>query len=360
MHVLHLINSIEPTSNSLEIAQRVASATPADVSLVAFYDSPDDIAESHVPPSVNTACLDASTRFDIGAYIALRRFAKQRSIDILHTHDNSVGSFARLAFTGSSLGVVNTEHRSHESFSPLQLVTNAASYPQIDVMAYNSDHTSRSIKRFERLLLRETICETVYNGVDIERIATSDDSCSEDYQSGPVITNVARMIEIKNQKLLIDAFIDVLKTYPDATLLMVGDGPLRSELESMVTSAGIDASVKFVGEVSRDKVYTLLKKSTIFVMPSLSEGFCVAAVEAMAAGLPVVASDIEVLREVVNGTGLFADPEDADSFANIVKSLLDDPGRQQKLGEQAKQRVHSNFSLEQVAWNYYDLYRLIA
>lgn len=356
MHVLHLINDVTPTSISLEIAEHVASSTPVEVSLVAFYDTPTTVQNTDVTTSLEITCLGASSRFDFGAYSDLRRIGKMRGVDVLHTHHNSVGSFARLAFTGTDVKIVNTEHRSHEALSPLQLLTNIASYPQIDTMVFNSEHTRDSVKWFEQTVLRGTKLETVYNGVDVEKIAAHVDCSSGDEFRGPVVTNVARMVDVKNQQRLIRAFATVKNVHSESTLLMIGDGPLKPELESVAAEVGIEDSVQFVGEVSRERVYQLLGETTVFVMPSISEGFCVAAVEAMAAGLPIVASDIDVLREVIGDAGVFVNPQNEYMLGDAIRQLLEDENNRTTLAERARQRAISKFPIEKAAEAYYDIY----
>jgi len=357
MKVLHLINELTGTSIPLEIAGRINDDTPAEVVLVSFYDRKTDVSGSALAEGLEVECLNSDSRVDLGAYLELRRIARERSVDVLHTHHNSVGSMARSFLLGTDLAVVNTEHRSHESFSWLQVVANAVSYPTIDVMVANSRHTLDSVGRLERRLLTGTNRCVVYNGVDLDRVDQgAGGRVPVTVPSGPVVTTVGRMVGVKNQTCLIRAFDSVLESRPDATLLVVGDGPLREDLVETAASLGISESVRFTGSVPRETVYALLHRSSVFVVPSLSEGFCVAAVEAMAAGLPVVASDIEVLREVVGDPGLFVPPDDPDSFGDAITGLLDAPETRERHGTEARERARSTFSLDRTVREYYNIY----
>jgi len=123
---------------------------------------------------------------------------------------------------------------------------------------------------------------------------------------------------------------------------------------------GLSNNIRFVGEIPRQRVYKVLGKSNVFVMPSSAEGFCVAAVEAMAAGLPVVVSDIPVFHEVVGEPGLFADPNDPTAFADAISDLLRDPERRRTLGQANRDRARNRFSLERTALEYYNIYKQVA
>jgi len=356
MKVVHVVNDIGPTSNSVKIAENIARHTAADVGLISFYDSAETLDETATPESIDITCLDASSRFDWHAFAKLRTNLQEREADLLHTHHNAVGSLARLSCIGLDIQVVNTEHRSHSSFSTPQMAINTVSYPLVDAMVANSKHTEASFTRTERRLLRGKVCEVIYNGIDVEWVSNAQPERPPDTPDGPLVTNVARMIEEKNQQRLVRAFSRVLDSNPQATLMIVGDGPEKVAIESQARSCGVRDAVCFTGEVDRDTVYSILNASSVFVIPSITEGFCVAAAEAMAAGLPVVASDIGVLHEVVGDSGTFVDPEDATDIATGIKSLLSNQKRREKLGSQAGERAATRFPVQRTAKEYHALY----
>jgi len=140
--------------------------------------------------------------------------------------------------------------------------------------------------------------------------------------------------------------------------VIAGSGPLLDELKVKTTKLQINDIIHFTGYLpEREHVYKLLHESDFFILPSIYEGFCVAAVEAMAAELPVLASDIDVLHEVVGETGVFADPDDPTEFADALIALAEDPERCERLGKEAKERALSTFSLDRTAHEYYNIYK---
>jgi glycosyltransferase involved in cell wall biosynthesis len=178
---------------------------------------------------------------------------------------------------------------------------------------------------------------------------------------GPKAVIVGSLIKQKNHATLLRAFQSVKQRVPDASLVIVGQGPLSGELKRLTSELGIHDSVLFTGYLPRrDDVYSVLRECALGVFPSLYEGFCVAAVEAMAVGLPVVVSDLEVLREVVGEPGVFADPNDPGAFADAISELLRDAEQRSALGDAARDRAHERFLLERTAREYYNIYKQVA
>jgi glycosyltransferase involved in cell wall biosynthesis len=142
-----------------------------------------------------------------------------------------------------------------------------------------------------------------------------------------------------------------------AHLRVFGDGPLRSELESQKRALGIDAAVEFAGEVPDVRPH--LEDAEVFVLASRSEGMPVSVLEAMAAGLPVVASAVPGLEEVVleGETGFLTPPGDVAALAARLGQLVDDPSLRVVLGAAGRVRAEEHFSLP--AWRdaHYSLYR---
>lgn len=142
-----------------------------------------------------------------------------------------------------------------------------------------------------------------------------------------------------------------------AHLRVFGDGPFRSELEAQKQALGLDAAVEFAGEVPDVRPH--LEDADVFVLSSLSEGMPVSILEAMAAGLPVVASALPGLEEVVvdGETGLLVAPGDAAALAAGLGRLVDDPALRRSLGTAGRARAEEHFSLP--AWRdaHFSLYR---
>jgi glycosyltransferase involved in cell wall biosynthesis len=351
------VNDLTSTSIPVEMAAKVNEETQIKIVLVSYYTKQGhkfdpDLQEMEIP----MICLGADSRTDLQAYRKLRQICINKSVDIIHTHHNSVGSLGRLAVAGTETKVINTEHNDHRYFSHLQKVVNAVTYVLAGIMVHNSYSTHHSLSWYENILSKWSQHKVVYNGIDTTRI---DDTGASPVSlpEGPILTTVGRLVEQKNHATLLRAFKKVLEKHPETTLIIVGDGPLSDDLKSITKDLDIENSVRFTGYLpSREHVYSVLERSTIGIFSSWYEGFCVAAVEAMAVGLPVVVSDIEVLREVVGDPGVFADPDDPVAFAEAISDLLQHRKKREKLGREAKNRARSEFSIESTARKYSDLY----
>lgn len=141
---------------------------------------------------------------------------------------------------------------------------------------------------------------------------------------GPILLNVGRLTGQKNQAVLLPA----LRAIPSARLVVAGDGPLDRALTAAAEAAGVAGRLHLVGPIDRQGVADLLGAADLFVFPSTWETFGLATVEAAMAGLPVVASDLDVLREVLADSGVpvrFAPPGDAAAWTEAVAAALADP-----------------------------------
>jgi glycosyltransferase involved in cell wall biosynthesis len=171
----------------------------------------------------------------------------------------------------------------------------------------------------------------------------------------PRLVMVGRLQAPKDPLTLVRALATVRGRDFDA--LLVGAGPERGAVEEEVRRLGIESSVRLLGE--RSDVVELLRGADIFVLSTRSEGLPLSILEAMAAGLPVVASKVGGVPELVidGGTGLLVPAGDPRSLAAAIESLLEDPLHARRLGEAGRARVAEHFDLASVRHAHLDLYR---
>ncbi len=166
-----------------------------------------------------------------------------------------------------------------------------------------------------------------------------------------VIGVVGRLTREKGFETLLAAMPAIVARHPGVMLLVVGSGPEEARLRSQAAALGIAGAVTWAGLRPPDSLAALRSTMDVVVVPSISEGFGLAAAEASAAGLPVVASAVGGLPEVVETgvTGLLVPPSDAGALAGAVSRLLDDENLRRLLGEQGRRRVAGLFSYERYA-----------
>jgi glycosyltransferase involved in cell wall biosynthesis len=176
---------------------------------------------------------------------------------------------------------------------------------------------------------------------------------SEDH---PVLLVLAALVRRKGVDVLLQALAVLGEQGVRPHLWIAGDGPERRPLEAQAERAGLSAQVRFLGR--RNDVAELLAACDVFVLPSRREGLGVAALEAMAAGRPVVASAVGGLREVVvdGRTGLLVPPEKAGALAEALARLLQDEQLRKRLGSAGPGRIREGFLAEQMVSSYVQLY----
>ena len=172
-----------------------------------------------------------------------------------------------------------------------------------------------------------------------------------------LVVSTGNLREVKNYPAALHAMALLRgRTNIEFNYRIAGEGTDRQKLKRLINELGLSACVKLLGFV--DDTQGLLRKADVFLMPSSCEGFGLAAVEAMNAGLPIVASDVAGLREVTGIDGQYAklvNPNDPDDIASKLLSLLNDPEQRKILGERAFERSHK-FSSERMVEEYIDFY----
>lgn len=199
--------------------------------------------------------------------------------------------------------------------------------------------------------------EVIYNGIDLNRFCGPGIS-----RSVPpfTIVSIGNLREKKNYTKAIEAFFILRERVSfDIRYIIAGEGVLLNALREQVERLGLESAVKFVGHV--ENIAGLLSDSDIFFMPSSSEGFGIAAVEAMASGLPVVASNIPGIGEVVGSDeccGLLVSPESPDLLADALQYLLKNRDHAYKMGTCGLERA-ANFSIERTIDEHLRAYRYV-
>ena len=185
-------------------------------------------------------------------------------------------------------------------------------------------------------------------GIDTEKFIVN----SELKDNNTIYIGTVKSLEEKyGISYLIQAFAQVKMQITNVELIIVGVGSLFNKLVKLAESLGINNSITFTGKVENDEVVHYLHKMDIFVVPSISESetFGVAAVEASACGLPVIASNIGGLPEVVidGKTGFLIDPENIDDLTEKLLILINDKMMRKKMGEEGRNYIEANYRLEE-------------
>lgn len=206
----------------------------------------------------------------------------------------------------------------------------------------------------------------IYNGVDSEKFHLRQQSKTDITPEGflqhasIIVGTVGRIAEVKNQKLLVDGVRFLMRKRPELKaclrLVLVGDGPLYSSLKDYVTEIGLSDLVWMAGD--RDDVAELMQLMDVFVLPSLAEGISNTVLEAMATGLPVIATNVggnpELISEGENG--LLVKVGDEQGLAEAIGELVDNPGLRAEMGKKGISQVKSIFNWQRAVNEYLGVY----
>ncbi len=300
---------------------------------------------------------------------AIRNALAQNPADIVHSHHEFADVAALLLKVGlKSPVVMRTVHggyRHEWRRRPLRrlLLTNLL-YPVLfDTEIGVSQAIVESLNRrpISRLLKRQALC--IYNAIDLARFADVRVDLFEKRRSlnvpvdAPLIGTIGRLTEEKGYRFLIEAAAYVLTYLPEAHFLVIGDGPLQPDLIDQAKHLGIDSHVIFTGP--RSDVEELLICMDLFVSSSLWEGLSTVIMESMAAGIPVVATDIPGTRELIRhqATGWLVPPADSRALADAIVTAINSPSLRRGIACQAREVVQ-RFSITAMAEKYAALYEM--
>ncbi len=302
-------------------------------------------------------------RFDMGARRLIDRqawrrytdFLRRERIDLVHSQDQDTNIYNALSRRLLGIPSVMTRHVMFEPFTNLktrlraQLVLIAARYGADRVIAV-SEAVRQQFARQARLPLERI--ETVYNGIELQKFATrarrAEIRAALGWaQEAPVAIMVAVLRSGKGHEVLLEAVPQLRQRVPNVQIMLVGDGEARALLERMI--APYSDVVHLLGQ--RMDVPELLGASDVLVLPSWSEALPTVLIEAGAASLPCVATDVGGTREIVvdGETGYVIPAGDSAALAERLAELLTDSARARTMGQAALRRVSSLFTLPQQA-----------
>jgi glycosyltransferase involved in cell wall biosynthesis len=199
-----------------------------------------------------------------------------------------------------------------------------------------------------------SIIKEIPNGVDPREFSPREDPLSS---QGRLITYVGRFDPLKGLDDLLKAFKMVNEKHPETRLVLVGDGEEKDNLIRLAHQLDIYPQVRFEG--MKEGVENSLRESEVFAFPSLTEGLSNVLLEAMACGLPVVATrvggNVELVEDGLNG--FLINPRDPDGLAEAIMSLLEDKERAKQMGREGRRKVEERYSLDHIAGEYLMIYQ---
>ena len=282
--------------------------------------------------------LDNSITPDI--FNTIRSFLSDYDVLHIHSHLYFSSNIAALVSHFSDIPVVVTNHGLISQTAPswiqkgFNLTLGKLTFETADrILCYTETDKQRLRDRGIRAEI-----SVIPNGID----------CSQFSPNGVEPTSqflfVGRLKTGKGPQYLLEAFAEQALEYPDLSLKLVGDGPLRGDLERQAASLRISDQVEFLGEVHNDELPQLYNESMAFVLPSLSEGLPRTVLEAMACSTPVITSALPQLEPLVDSAGVTVTPGAPDQLSDGLSYLIEHPDERERMGAAARKKVKQNYS----------------
>lgn len=292
------------------------------------------------------------------AVVRLRRMIRKEAVDIVHAQTRVTQVMGTLLSRMTLATYCSTCHgffkpRWHRRVFPCWGKAVIAISPAV------REHLKND------LCVAENRIFLISNGVDVEAFPLKNGDEKRALRKawqlpeGPLLGIVARLSDVKGHPVLIKAMPAILARFPDARLLIVGEGKMEGVLKREVVSLGLEQRVIFSPVVNRTA--DVLPLLDVFVLPSLQEGLGLSVMEAQAAGLPVVASRVGGLTSLIEDgrTGRLVDPGNSEQLAGAIIDLLANPQEAQAMGWQARVFIEREYSAEQMARRTVEMYERI-
>ncbi|MFN8060129.1 MAG: glycosyltransferase [Vicinamibacterales bacterium] len=359
VRVLHIVHALRFGGMEFGVVKLANALGPFGVSTTIVSCTSVDDVRTRVSPDVAIHALGKREGNDPGFVVRLARLLRRERPDVVHTHGWGTLVEGLLAARLARVAVV--VHGEHGTLQDAwrQRVVQRWCWSRVDrLLAVSGSLADRMASGIG--VPRDRIF-VIRNGVELDRFSarTREDGrtalglAADEY----VIGTVGRLVPVKDQENLLRAFAEVARRVASARLVVVGDGPLRADLEGQARALGLNERVQWLG--SRLDVELLLKGFDVFVLSSKSEGMSNTMLEAMASGVPVVATDVGGARELVvpGETGVLVPACDAGALAEPLTALASDPARRLALGEAGRLRAERHFGLATMLKAYASLYR---
>lgn len=243
-----------------------------------------------------------------------------------------------------------------------RLAQRIASYFSDKIIAPSIDMATDYMRTFG---VAKNNIQVIYNGIEIDRFSTKVDNAKEKigiHADNFIVGFVGRLDRVKNLEGLIQVFSIFLEQLTSSqqsrsVLLLIGDGEERLKIEKLSTELGLSQNIIFTGR--SDKIPLYLSAMDVYIQPSFYEGHSNTIIEAMAASLPVISTDVGGTHEIIDHetTGFLYQPDDYQGMADILSELYNSSSLRQKIGERGRKTVSSNFSVEKMVAGYEQLYK---
>jgi glycosyltransferase involved in cell wall biosynthesis len=355
-YVVHLIPSLEVGGMERLVSDLAIARTSGKTSILCL-NKLGTLGEQ-IEKDVDIEVLEIPKNLFLATWKVYKKF-KILKPDIIHCHNLHAHFFGGIcSILLPNTKVVLTKHGQHIPSSGYTSKINKLTLQKSKIIGVSADITQLMQKWITK---NNQPIEYIANGVSLtpyEDLKLKETAKKElgIKQSTFCVGMVARLSPPKDHLLLIEAMALLSEVYPDIKLVIAGDGPLRNKIETYITSNHYDHVVTMLGE--RKDIANILNALDVFALTSSSEGIPMTILEAMAASLPIIATNVGGIPQVVINevTGLLVKNQDKNGLVEAIKRLFESPELQKRLGEEGHLFLKNNYSINQVATKYENAY----
>jgi glycosyltransferase involved in cell wall biosynthesis len=321
------------------------------VTIISLYDYYSGITERLERAGISIIYLGKHLGLDLSMIWKIRKVLKEIRPDVIHTHRYVLQYvFPASAFLGVKTVVHTIHNTATKENSKISRIVNGFFFKFFGVVPVALSELIQSTISKEYKIKDDKI-PVIFNAISLDKCVVKQ---SYDIEDNMNILHIGRFCEQKNHKVLIKVFVHLHNLFPMARLHLVGEGPLKNEIIKLISDCKADDYIIVHGLINNP--YSLLNKADIFVLPSLYEGLPMTLIEAMGTALPIVASKVGGIPDMIEDgvSGVLCEPNE-DSITNALTSLLSNKEIRERLGKTAKDRA-SNFSSSKMALKYLRVY----
>ena len=353
MKIIHVISNLELAGAQTMCCNLLCALKKLEdeITVVSLFDTDNSLTDKLKSSGINVICLAKKMGFDISMIQKLRKIFKKEKPDIIHAHAavlkyvGPASFFKKAKIVHTMHTLANKEGGRLDAFITRFFYKIKKAFP-----AALTPKVQKSISQRYRISLEKI--PVIYNGIDLSSCIVKDTYFSN---GSFKILHIGRFSEEKNHEGLVNAFEIFNKEFPNSTLDLIGDGTLKESIQKLVKEKNLTENVRFLG--LQKNVYTYLNEADLFALPSTYEGMPMTLIEAMGTGLPIVASNVGGIPDMLTNesNALLTEVSDtalADAFIMFAKS--------ESLRRQYGQKAltdSKNFSSHNMAKSYYDFYK---
>lgn len=319
------------------------------------------IGEQLIESGIAVKSLSRQPKLDFNMVGQLRRLIKDEQVKILHCHQYTPFFYGYMAGFMTAASIIFTEHGRFypDVYRYKRLLVNPLMAVSCKAITAISQATKLALAQYE--FMPKSRIELIYNGI---KSLDVDEQCSKKLAvelglkpDDKVLGTVSRLDPIKNHKLLIESFFEISREDSSVKLLIVGDGPLRNDIESQIERLGLQEKVIMTGYQNNPAPYMAIMD--IFLLPSFSEGTSMTLLEVMSLGIPSIVSNVGGNTEVITHgeNGLVFESDNLSACVDCISSLIYDDELMKTLSNGAVEIFGSKFEVSNMVTSFESLYK---